>query len=222
MGNNPVNGVDPDGEFFGKLRATIASWFKGGTVMQAVNGGNWYLKNSDGTSKSYGLSGFKRSAVIPNGYAEAGKLQWVSGEYDQAPIFGGGDFNLGKYLYERPGLFGRMMNKYDGTDIGKELFAARNHYGNRQWGKVVFGISLGLPTAIIGGAELITFAPTLLPHAAKDGWHLGRLGYHSIGKTVAKTSGQLPGKYLHLNIKGRHLILNRNILRHLYRFKYLK
>jgi len=42
MGNNPINGVDPDGGLFGKLRAQITAFFTGGTYGQDING-NWLV-----------------------------------------------------------------------------------------------------------------------------------------------------------------------------------
>jgi hypothetical protein len=47
-------------------------------------------------------------------------------------------------------------------------------------------------------------------HVAKDGWHIGALGYHSIGKTVITRNlgrGYEAGKYLHANIAGKHFIV---------------
>jgi hypothetical protein len=66
-----------------------------------------------------------------------------------------------------------------------------------------------------GGAKL-----TKVPY--RGGFHFSRLGYHHLGKTTTKYAGELPGKYWHLNIKNRHLIINRNFFRHLKYFKHLK
>jgi hypothetical protein len=48
------------------------------------------------------------------------------------------------------------------------------------------------------------------------------VGYHEIGKTTAKAAGYEAGTYLHLNVMGRHLILDRNFFKNLKYFKHLK
>ena len=51
MGNNPANGVDPDGGLFGKLRANVYAFFSGGNVVQD-NYGNWLVTQDVGSSQA--------------------------------------------------------------------------------------------------------------------------------------------------------------------------
>lgn len=82
-------------------------------------------------------------------------------------------------------------------------------------------ITVGVPFAIIGAGELGTTLYSSF-HFYKDGWHWGKLGYHTIGKTVAKSHGYYSGKYLHLNIYERHLILGKNLWKSIRYFRFKK
>jgi len=80
------------------------------------------------------------------------------------------------------------------------------------------GLALELGTG--GGAIASPF------HAAKDGWHYLNLGYHSVGKTVVcRNLGNAyeAGKYLHLNIFGKHFFLEASkIYQQIKYWKFLK
>jgi hypothetical protein len=76
-------------------------------------------------------------------------------------------------------------------------------YGGLAFGQIV------LEAFGAGGAGSLSHL-----HKAKDGWHLGNLGYHSLGKSVLKNNlGKEfikfanAKKFLHLNIYNKHTIL---------------
>jgi|GEM_PF-6885305 len=97
MGNNPINGVDPDGGFFGKTRANINSWF-GGEAVEGKNG-NHYVQYSDGReAKNFGQSGFRGKAEISNNYSVSVDAISVDGNYDEAPVF---NYGYGQSFGER-------------------------------------------------------------------------------------------------------------------------
>lgn len=62
MGNTPINGVDPDGGLFGKLRAQVAAFFTGGEVWEDLNG-NWRVSKSVGFLGDAGTDGVRGTGV---------------------------------------------------------------------------------------------------------------------------------------------------------------
>lgn len=62
MGNTPINGVDPDGGLFGKLRAQVAAFFTGGEVWEDLNG-NWRVSKSVGILGEVGTDGVRGTGV---------------------------------------------------------------------------------------------------------------------------------------------------------------
>ncbi len=85
MGNNPVNGVDPDGGFFGWLRAGITSMFTGGDI-QRNDFGDWLVVNGDRVH-NYGGSWFGGVGVPQDAvaFAEPGYFgSYVSTSYDNS------------------------------------------------------------------------------------------------------------------------------------------
>ncbi len=64
MGNNPINGVDPDGRLFGKLRAQIHALFSGGRVQQDTDG-NYLVTRDVTTSDGGGSEKVGNTTVLP-------------------------------------------------------------------------------------------------------------------------------------------------------------
>ncbi len=85
--------------------------------------------------------------------------------------------------------------------------------------------SAGYAALVIGQIGLEAFLATL--HAAKNGLHLGKFGYHSLGKGVLKNNlGKEFAKFAnsksfaHFNVAGKHFILKTGKI--LLQFKYFK
>jgi RHS repeat-associated protein len=73
MGNDPINGVDPDGGLFGKLRAQIAAGLHGGEYGMDQDG-NWYATwgtREGAGGGNYGTSGLRDVIDFGNGFANA-------------------------------------------------------------------------------------------------------------------------------------------------------
>jgi len=132
MGNNWVNGVDPDGGFFGEFRATVNSWFNKGSSVYESGNGNFYTKYSDGSfSKSYGGSWFNGKTGLSgiNTSISVGPIG-VGGNFDEAPIFNFKDFFITHPRKDR-GYYGKssMSNlavrlresKLDGKNNGNKV-----------------------------------------------------------------------------------------------------
>ena len=84
MGNNPINGVDPDGALFGRIRSWFAALNNGGYNFKNSNG-DWITAFNDGTFKNCGGSFLKGTTGGP--FAYAGPLSHTGGIFDEPPIF---------------------------------------------------------------------------------------------------------------------------------------
>lgn len=103
MGNDPINGIDPDGGLFGRIRAWIHKQFNGGSMHQRTDG-KWAWQKGTGGVAALGdgdgdLTGV--SLQYKNfGYGGLGKLEAtsstfaVSGEYNVGILNHGLDIGL--------------------------------------------------------------------------------------------------------------------------------
>lgn len=219
MGNNPVSGVDPDGRFFGKLRATVTSWFNPGSSVSISDNGNYYLNYADGSSKNFGGAWFSgKNMPFGKGNFEVGELtitqfgDRIIGENQQIISMGG---SMGKFLHDNPGVYRAAMKRAPTIEAQKELFTARMNYGREQGFYNVAVPTLLTPIAIIGGGEAIGAIATnnislvlwKYPNAGgrglnllKDGnriigfdWHKFKVG----GKMVNRPHIDIPGFVRH-------------------------
>ncbi len=70
MGNNPMNGVDPDGGLFGKFRSWLKQTFSGGRRWEDSDG-DWHWQKGVGGKKGHGLV-FDEVIVKHENYGKAG------------------------------------------------------------------------------------------------------------------------------------------------------
>jgi len=228
-----VKGILP-GAMVGGATSVVGSSFVGGISSMAFGGNFW-----DGFKKVSlisGLSGAIGGGVIGshNAAVEGRNLWWGSDPdlrdggwipgitvrpfYHKMP----GDSDLPDFLQWCP-CRGNVPDNipywWGETDLMANPITKMRVLG---YGSEVMWATLAIPAVTITALN-----PTFWPSFAyKDGWHFGALGYHTIGKTVANHNGYAMGKYLHLNIYGKHFIFSTR-WRHMYNqatiyWKYLK
>ena len=111
MGNNPENGVDEDGGWFGKLRAMISAIFTGGEVWQDLSG-NWRVSKSINFSTKEGFG--VRSVDIGN-YGQSG---FRGGVQTAVPQFG---FSI---QARQNNFFGNLKKDYGSNFLGGALYSS--------------------------------------------------------------------------------------------------
>jgi len=89
------------------------------------------------------------------------------------------------------------------ADLSDSVDPCSGFYKAGKWSAYAWDVAF----AVAGASKLFL-------RGAKDGWHFGKLGYHSLGKRILKNNLGKEfvkfaniKKFLHLNIFNRHVIL---------------